>query len=143
MILKIRTGWEQWKYLDDIKDPEVEVTDDLTLAFRLGYTLDRLKELDIHLAPGELHMSLLDKIQPIDCMGMYSGQVSCALYSLVAVNPNTVEIKAGEILDPKASVKGKSLLAITCSRSGVKHHIFTDCETYLLNDQGKNINRLL
>ena len=143
MILKLHTGWEKWKYLEDVTETEVELVTEYALAFRLGYTLDRIKTFDIGIKEGTNTLELMEYYPPIDNTGLYTGQVQAILYKLTYDEGYTPQFQSVDAPGVKETTNGNLMAAITCFRNGVKHHIFTNCECYLLNDLGKTINRLL
>jgi hypothetical protein len=151
MILKFHNGWNTWKYIDGISQPEVETVNEFLLAGRLGYTVVRIDEMALDaklpvtsiLPEGENWISLLNSIVPVS--DIYLGNLDSVLFQR-GEPPYYTETKQGPVITDSSIEPNKDgclMLAITCIMDGVKHHIFTDCETYLLNDNGKTLNRLL
>ena len=90
MIIKFRTGLNKWKYIEDLTEPEVEATDEATLTDRLGYTDERLnkEDLEINLDARENKIKLIDSIPPIDCCGLYTGQVHGVFCDVKSPDPH-------------------------------------------------------
>jgi hypothetical protein len=146
MILKFRMDTDKWKYLDSIIDPEVDLILEFKLADRLGYTQEKLDVLLVDrsnkavgyiesvLTGNKNRCALLNYYPPVS--SFYQGNIQ-GVFKERDLAPENLEAYR------RVATYGSQMLAISCGRHGEAYHIFTDCETYLLNDLGKTLNRLL